>query len=70
MPVNVQGRPVAGGDLLLQDGICATSLLAQDLKRALIAQDADDFAAAGWLDDRDGRFRLAQKIRMLGHSSS
>jgi hypothetical protein len=58
---------MASGDFLLEDGVGAVGLLAQHLEGALIAQNADDLAAPGRLNDRDLGFRFGQKITTLGH---
>ena len=68
--VDVQRRPVARGHLLFQHGIGPARLLAQDLERALAAEDAHDLAGAGGVDDGDGCLRLGEENAILRHDFS
>src|SRR5262249_14242176 len=65
--MDVRRRPLARGHLLYQQGIRPARLLAQDLERALAAEDAHDLAGAPGVDDGDGRLRLGEEGAILRH---
>ena len=67
LAVDVQRRPLARGHLLFQQGIGRARLLAQDLERALAAEDAHDLAGARPVDDGDDRLRLGEEGAILRH---